>query len=101
MPRSARTLAAGLVVGTIVSVAWLGPPLGVAVGVVTALLYLGGDALAGSRHGSAYMGGGAGGDRFWALRGQLAKRRDAYSNEVQYDEDAWARARERRERERR
>ena len=94
MARRAAVIVAGLVVVTIVCVVWLGP-VGLAIGVLGALLIVVGDALAGSGHGSSFFLAAHDPARFrrWP---KIGRGRDAYSDEVDYDEEAWARVRERR-----
>jgi hypothetical protein len=92
LPRTIVAFVVFLVVGTIVSVSWLGT-LGFAVGAFTALLYLAGHSLGA---GNFWWGATDGTDKRDALRGQLAKKRWEHSDAEDYDEGAWQRARARR-----
>jgi hypothetical protein len=92
LPRTLAAFAVFLIVGTIVSVSWLGL-LGFAVGAFTALLYLMGHALGA---GNFWWGATDGTDKRDALRAQLAKPRWTPSDAEDFDEDAWERARRRR-----
>ena len=93
MPQRPAVVAVGLVVGTILLYAWLGP-LAIGVGAVSAILYFGGEAWGAGN----YWWGAYGGDKGDALRSQLARRRFEHTEAEEYDEEAWARARERRHR---